>query len=255
MLILLSPSKTMKFDVPIKFLREPNFINSALLIHTKLRKISAPKLEKLMNISSKIAIATEEDIKNFYSDDCKVSPALFAYHGDVYVNLNASNFDDGDLEWADNHLCILSALYGVLKPMDPIKPYRLEMKTKLSVGHYKDLVSFWQKHIPSYLTELLSTHDNGYIINLTSQEYSKVLNFPKSFRKMIDVTFYEENKVGQLKIVSVFAKKARGSYAHWLIKNRINSLSDLSQFKEDGYTYRPELSSPQELVFTRAQTI
>lgn len=232
-------------------LRTPIFMNDAIHIHSILQKLRVPDLQLLMAISQNIANNTAEIIHTFHTAQSKSSAAIYAYRGDVYQGLHAQSLDTNDLSWADAHVCILSALYGVLHPLDSIHPYRLEMKTKLPVGQYKDLVAYWQQKISNYLLEKVGQDENDFIVNLTSQEYNKAIKLPKSFQNIFDIQFYEEDEKGERKIVSAFAKKARGLYARWMIKNRIESTIQLAEFNAEGYIYRPELSSGNALTFTR----
>lgn len=170
------------------------------------------------------------------------NPAVFAYTGDTYQGLNVKTFSEEDLEYAQHHLSIISGLYGVLRPLDLIQPYRLEMSTKRFMDI--NLYAFWSGAI----TEYFNQHADGCVINLASQEYSTVINRSILKKKLIDVIFYQRRN-GGLKTIGLLAKKARGCMAAFIIKHRITSLNELIRFSEDGYIFQPDQSTPNILTF------
>ncbi|MCB9309348.1 MAG: peroxide stress protein YaaA [Lewinellaceae bacterium] len=252
MLILLSPSKTMLFDKElIENTSTPEFNEKAIVINKTLQKYSTRQLEKMMDISPKLASQTHEHIHQFSDPDHEESNSIYAYRGDVYSGLDALSFNHEDILYAQNHIRILSAYYGILKPLDRISPYRLEMKTKLKIGKTKDLYTYWKPLITKSIQESLRVNSYGYIINLASQEYAKVVDFAKTNAQMIDVQFYEEVAQDKLKMVSVFSKRPRGLFAKWMIINKISDIADFVNFSEDGYAFSPAHSNSSQWIFIR----
>lgn len=243
MIILLSPSKGMDFSLQktVPQPTTPNFLKDADLILSELKKFSVEELSKNLKCSEKIAVQCHD----FYNHSQPKQAAIYSYSGDVYSTLNAANFDEDDLEFAQQNLVILSAFYGVVKPYDTIQPYRLDFMGKFSIES-KSLYSFWQDKVESYFEEM----NEGIMINLASTEYSKLIRKYQKKCQFITPNFYDW-KNGKFKIVSSFAKKARGSMANWIIKNKISDYKELIKFNGMGYQYNEELSKPFSPIFTR----
>lgn len=243
MKILLSPSKTLDFDTDAKFLNstQPQFLPDSEELVKVMKGYSADDIKNLMKVSDKIAQLNFDRYQNFktpFSND-NAKPCIFAFRGDVYDGLRAEEFEREDIEFAQEHLRILSGLYGLLKPMDLMQAYRLEMGTKLKNPRGKDLYAFWGDKITEEIGDDL-------VINLASNEYFKAVK-PKN---LINVEF-KENKDGQLKIIGLFAKKARGMMARYIIQNKITNPEDIKSFDHSGYEFREELSDGTNFVFAR----
>ncbi len=253
MLILLSPSKTMDFSKPavIDF-TIPDFLdNSSLLIKT-LRKLSKEDISSLMSLSANLTELNAERYKKFstpFTQD-NARPAAYAFQGDVYDGLQFDKLANDDVKYSQEHLRMLSGLYGVLRPLDLIQPYRLEMSTKLANKRGKDLYSFWGDAITEKLNSELSAHDNKTVFNLASNEYFKAVK-PKKLNGEIITPVFKEYKNGEYKIVMLFAKRARGAMANFIIRNKIENAADLKDFSEGDYKYNAKMSGGGEMVFVR----
>ena len=204
-----------------------------------------------MGISSKLAQLNHQRNQEFEAIHTKENsrPAMYLFAGDVYLGLDAYSFPVENLDRAQNSLRILSGLYGILRPLDLIQPYRLEMGTKLPIQRNKDLYGLWQKKLTTSLNEELQ--ENELLVNLASQEYSKAVDFSKINSEVISPIF-KDFKNGELKIISFFAKKARGSMARFLLENKIETLEGLKNFNVDGYAFSEnETQNEIEPVFVR----
>ena len=252
MIILLSPSKTLDFDHNIMGETEPSFIEDTITLNKSLKKYSKKKLASLMNISDKLAELNyrrnQEFQENFTEENSRA--AMFAFKGDVYLGLQAHEFKKKDVTYANKHLRILSGLYGLLRPMDKMQPYRLEMGTSLKVGRKKNLYEFWGDKIADQLKDSLADHKNKSIINLASNEYFKAVKLDDLKDQIIEVGF-KEYRDGKLKFVSFNAKKARGLMSQYIIKNRISKLEGIKAFNFEDYAFDESLSSENHLMFTR----
>jgi cytoplasmic iron level regulating protein YaaA (DUF328/UPF0246 family) len=253
MLILLSPSKTMESGKSSQyhFSTEAIFKHKAMELASQIRKYDVNELALLLNVSQKIAHQTYERYRFFgtETENTKFGHALLSYTGDVYSALEAWNFTHDDFTYAQEHLRILSGLYGYLLPSDLIQPYRLEMATSLPIGNATGLYTFWKQNINVALRQDVDKQKTD-IINLASNEYFKIIDVKSIECKIITPTFLDEVN-GKLKIVSIYAKKARGRMTAFIIKNRIENIEYLNAFKEDGYHYNARLSSPLKPTFTR----
>ncbi len=254
MITILAPSKTMDFTgdhVPVEASR-PSFEEEAKEIVNALRSYDRPALSDLMDISAQLADLTYERILNFTEGSGNTSgrPAIFAYTGDVFANMDIARYNATHLEFAQNHLRILSGLYGILRPLDEIRPYRLEMQTKLAVGKARDLYKFWGEKLSTALLEELKEESSPYIVNLASKEYLRALPGKEIQKQMLDIDF-KEFRDGQYKTIAIYAKKARGMMADFIIKNKIDRPEDLKAFDREQYHYNEPLSEDQKLVFTR----
>lgn len=249
MILLLSPSKNMKDCNYENKTSQPVFIDEAQSIVNELNKMDTSEIQKFMDISDKLANLNSKRFQKWSLPFNKTnsSPAIFSFSGDVYEGLNANSFEDDDIKFAQSNLFILSGLYGILKPLDLIQPYRLEMGRKLKCGSHKTLYSFWNDKISSYLSNV----KDKVIINLASNEYFNVIDREKISKKIISPIFKDE-KNGKFKIISFYAKKARGLMANYIIKNKIIDPSEIIKFNINGYTYNKNLSTDFYPVFTRS---
>lgn len=254
MIILLSPAKTLDFScsIPETDVTFPIFEHKADQLAAALKKLSADKISMLLDISPKLAQLNYERYQQWNSEISLNSrrPAVLAYKGDVYEGLQAETMTIDDLEYAQKHLRILSGLYGVLRPLDLIQPYRLEMGTAFGHGKAKDLYAYWKTSVYQALKDDVKSLANPFIVNLASQEYSRSVDFKKLNINVITPEF-KDAKDGSYKMISFFAKRARGLMAAWLIRNRIEDAAALSSFTSEGYVYNPRLSSAGKPVFTR----
>jgi len=254
MLILVSPAKTLDFETPALTAEntQPDFLPHSQELIDQLKKMSAPKVGKLMNISDKLAKLNAERFKTWQlpltpenSKQC-----LFAFQGDVYIGLDASTMKKADVNFAQKHLRILSGLYGVLRPLDLILPYRLEMGTKLANKRGQNLYHFWGDNITNAINDELKNRRKPLIVNLASNEYFKVVNPHKLNADLVSPVF-KDKKNGEYKLISFFAKKARGMMSRYIIDNRIKSADGLKDFDIAGYKYNKKFSTESEPVFTR----
>ena len=250
MITLISPAKTLNSNAKdLANSTEPEFKKEINELVGIMKKKSKSSIQKLMGISDDLAILNKERYQNF-EDDFSVEnskPALFTFNGDVYRKMNVENYSNDQLEFAQEHLRILSGLYGLLKPLDLIQPYRLEMGIKLKNKKAKDLYGYWQNKITSAID---TAANDGLVINLASKEYFKVVNLKKLKAKVIHIAF-KEYREGTYKIIGIFAKQARGIMANYILKNKIDDPERLKLFNEDSYEYDEKLSTPEEWVFIR----
>lgn len=256
MLLVLSPAKSLDFEsaVPSLGVTQPDFLDASEKLIKILRKKSPEELSKLMHISSKLGELNFERNLNWHTPFTQENarPAIFTFSGDVYVGLDAHSLNKRDLKFAQDHVRILSGLYGLLRPLDLMQAYRLEMGTPLKEGKTSTLYEFWGDSITNQLNELLSAHKNPVLINLASIEYFRAVNKNLLNAPVINPVF-KDYKNDQYKIISFFAKKARGLMAAWIIKNRITSADDLKRFDLSGYQYSADDSGATSPVFLRKQ--
>jgi len=254
MLILLSPAKQLDFE-PARISLAPT--RPALLERTRelariTARLGAGDLKSLMGLSDDLASLNRERFRVFDPDAPDGKPAALAFAGEVYRGLDAASLSDADLEWAQDRLRILSGLYGVLRPLDAIHPYRLEMGTRLKNPEGATLYDFWGKDIAEALKADLAGRKNPVIVNLASQEYAKAARLKDAGLRVITADFKEE-KEGRLRALMVYAKKARGLMARWIIENRIEDPDRLKDFNVNGYRHDREGSDVDRLLFTRPQ--
>jgi uncharacterized protein len=254
MLFLLSPAKTLDYDTCVGHLpaTEPLFTKESTQLIEVLRKKTPRQVARLMDLSESLS---ELNVQRYQSWSPQFTPlnsrqAVLAFNGDVYDGLSAKTLTPVDLQWAQEHLCILSGLHGVLRPLDRMQPYRLEMGTGLVVGRTKNLYQFWGSRVAEYLNERLAADKTPVVVNLASQEYSKVVDTDVLRARMVECVF-EEWKGGAYKIISFFAKKARGLMARWAITHRASRPRELEGFNLDGYAFDAAVSRPDRLVFRR----
>lgn len=252
MLVIISPAKTQDFSAQewTKEFSEPYFLKESVKLVKELKKQSPQQIASLMSVSEKIADLNYTRFKNFKtpftSENAK--QALLAFKGDVYTDIDIAHYTQEDFEFAQNHLRILSGLYGLLKPLDLIQPYRLEMKIKLGNPRGKNLYEFWGDRITKKLNELATTAPT--LINLASAEYFKAIN-PQLFKGNIITPVFKDNKDGDYKIIAFYAKRARGMMTNFIIKHKITQPEQLKTFQDAGYEYSEPLSSSHEWVFIR----
>lgn len=253
MLVVVSPAKKLDIegDKPNTFTL-PKFTKEAKKLIGHLKKMSPKKLEKLMSISSSLAELNNERYQNWKEehdvDDSK--QAVLSFTGEVYSGINAKGYSTIELNEAQRRLRILSGLYGVLKPLDLMHAYRLEMGTKLKIGVKKNLYEFWGDKIVDELNAAMSDLKTTTLVNLASNEYFKAVNTKKLNAEIITPVFKDFSN-GKYKVVMVYAKKARGMMASYIIKNKIENANDLIGFDVDGYCYNAEASTKNEVVFYR----
>lgn len=254
MLIVISPAKTLDFETPTvtNLNSDIEFLSESKQLIRELRKLKVDDIKDLMSISPKLAQLNFDRIHEwnppFTAENAK--QALLAFKGDVYTGIDAATFTDKDFERAQTDLRILSGLYGVLKPMDLIQAYRLEMGKKLENKKGKDLYTFWGDKITKSINASLKEDGHKEIINLASNEYFKSIN-KKKLKAEIITPVFKDLKNGQYKMISFFAKKARGLMTRFIIQNEITNAEDLKAFDSEGYIFNPGLSKEKELVFTR----
>lgn len=252
MKLVISPAKSLDFEskLPTTKATESLFLEQSKKLNTVLKKQTPQDLSKLMSISDKLAQLNYQRNQDwtlpFTKDNAR--PAIYSFNGDVYKGLDAYNIPDDKLELTQNTVRILSGLYGVLKPLDLIQPYRLEMGTKLPVGSNKNLYEFWEKDIVKALNEALE--EDELFLNLASNEYFKAVD-TKVLKVPVVTANFKEFKNGKLKIISFYAKEARGLMAKYVIDTNAKTIDDLKQFNYNNYQFDGNLSTEKDLVFTR----
>jgi hypothetical protein len=254
MLALLSPSKTLDFDAPALDVptTKPVLLSEGAQLAEILKQKSAGDIKKLMAVSDKLA---ELNYKRFQEFNPKFTEknakaAISVFKGDVYDGMAAEDFSKKELEFAQSHIRILSGLYGVLRPLDLMQAYRLEMGTKLSNSRGKDLYAFWGERVTQEINKSLENQKDKSIINLASQEYFKAVQ-PKQLSGELLTIHFKEEKGGQLKVVAFFAKRARGMMARFITKESVQHTEKLKEFKEGGYAYNAAASDEKNWVFSR----
>lgn len=256
MLITLSPSKGQDFiEVPLsKKHSKPADLKDSKLLIKELKKIKSKQLQTLMAVSENIAKLNVDRYKSFTTPFTtkNAKQAIFAFKGDVYGGLELNKFTEDDYSYAQNHLRILSGLYGCLRPMDLIQPYRLEMKTKLKNNRGENLYQFWDDRITESLNKELQKQEEPVLVNLASNEYVKSVKPELLEGRLLNINF-KETKDGKTRIVAIFAKRARGMMADYIIRNRIEKSEDIKKFKMGGYKFNNALSDEKQWTFERPQ--
>ena len=254
MIILMNSSKTLNFEQPATISKHtvPEFLEDCEFLVSELRKLSVSGLAKLMGISEKLATLNVRRYKNWRTSPGRADAkqALLAFKGDIYAAMDVDRYKMKTFDFAQKHLRILSGLYGILRPLDLIQPYRLEMATKLATDREKDMYGFWGTRINASLNELLKREKSGVLFNLASVEYFKSA-IPKLLRAEVITPVFKEYKDLSYRVVAIYAKKARGLMCDYIIQNRITRVEDLQSFNSDGYRFAPALSSQKDWVFTR----
>jgi cytoplasmic iron level regulating protein YaaA (DUF328/UPF0246 family) len=253
MLIVISPAKTLKTDIaPIENSTFPEFLEQSAILAKKLKKFTVEELSLLLKVSPKIAHLNYERYNQWripYKKE-EGSNALLTFRGEVYNGIDADSYSIEELDYAQRHLRILSGLYGILRPLDVILPYRLEMSTKLKTKDFKNLYDFWDNIITESLSNVLIKTGNDILINLASEEYFKSINKKKLNARVITPVFKDE-KNGTFKVISIYAKKARGKMTSYILKNKLSDPEKLKLFDDEGYYFNENLSVKDTLVFTR----
>ncbi len=258
MLITLSPSKGQDFEVelPTSMHTQPRQLDDSQLLINELKKQDVADIRQMMAVSENIAILNVERFHTFtrpFNQD-NAKPALFAFKGDVYSGIEKDQYSEEDLQYAQDHLRILSGLYGALRPMDLIQPYRLEMKTKLDNPRGTNLYQFWDERITDSLNNDLEEQQEATLINLASNEYFKAVKPKKLQGRLLNIAF-KETKGDKTRIIAIFAKRARGMMTDFILRNRIENSEDLKEFNQAGYEYSPSASTDNQWVFTRLQPV
>ena len=257
MLFLLSPAKSLDYESPLPFdpplaHSMPQFGAQSKALIEVLRQATPAQIASLMDLSDKLATLNVARYQAWSSRATRKNArqAVLAFDGDVYGGLDARSLDADALDWAQQHLCILSGLYGVLRPLDLMQPYRLEMGTRLANPEGKDLYAFWGSHLAHYLNRQLRSDRSPVVVNLASQEYFKAVD-RKALKAPVVECVFEEGKGGAFKVVSFFAKRARGLMARFAIAQRLVQPEQLQAFDAEGYAYCAAVSTPNRLVFRR----
>ncbi|MEZ2901730.1 peroxide stress protein YaaA [Acinetobacter terrestris] len=254
MLALISPAKTLDYEsaLPTDAHTLPRLLEHSQELIDVSRKLSATDLSNLMSVSEKIAKLNVARFNDWQSEFnfSNARQALFAFKGDVYTGLNAYDLNDQHIEFAQNHLRMLSGLYGLLRPLDLMMPYRLEMGTKLNNPRGHNLYQFWGDRITGLINKDLENANSELLVNIASDEYYKSVIEPKVKAEIIKPVFLDQ-KNGKYKVISFYAKKARGLMARYIIENQLNRAEDLKSFNTDGYYFDAESSLKGELVFKR----
>ena len=258
MIIILSPAKTLDYDssIPYKFeSKAPFFMQEAEILVEVLRRKSLSDIASLMSLSDKLAALNVERFQGWshlQGDHALLRACIYAYKGDVYEGLRIEDFSEEDLYFADKKIRILSGLYGLLRPLDQIYPYRLEMSTALATNKGQHLYDFWGEKIVEKLNADFAQSESKetVLLNLASNEYFSAINYPSLKAQVIQPVF-KDYKNGQYKVISFFAKKARGLMATYIVKNRIQNVDEVKEFNSAGYCFNHALSDQAQWVFTR----
>ncbi len=254
MLILLNSSKTLDFDTPASIAKHsiPEFCEDSSLLVDALRKLSLADFAALMGVSQKLAILNVDRYKNWRvsASAPEAKQAILAFKGDIYAPMDVENYSLKEFNFAQKHLRILSGLYGILRPLDLIQPYRLEMATKLQTGRGKGLYAFWGGRINNALKSALKQDKSGILINLASLEYFKAVKANQLDARIVTPIF-KEYRDSAYRVVAIYAKKARGMMCDYIIRNHMTRIQELKSFDLDGYRFNEKLSTGDEWVFTR----
>lgn len=254
MLVVVSPAKNLDYEspIPIKKHTKAAFLDQSQVLIDELKPLAPHDVSKLMGISDKLGVLNYDRFQAwsqpFSSKNAR--QAVFAFNGDVYAGLDAYGFDNDDMSFAQGHLRILSGLYGLLKPLDLMQPYRLEMGTKFKNSGGDNLYAFWGSKITDALNKQLKKTSSQTLLNLASNEYFKAVQ-PKLLHADVITPVFKDKKNGDYKIISFFAKKARGRMSAYIIKNKLTDVAQIKGFDWDGYRFSEALSNDKSWVFTR----
>jgi uncharacterized protein len=258
MLFLISPAKTLDYDTPVpatvaRHASEPLFTTEAESLIGTLRRQSPAQVAALMDLSAPLAALNVERYAAWQpvATPSNSKPAVLAFDGDVYDGLQAKTLNTADLRWAQDHVLILSGLYGALRPLDRLQPYRLEMGTALKTTRGKDLYAYWGDRVAELINQRLQGQRAPVVVNLASQEYARAALRPALQARVVEVVFEETNPDGSHQVISFFAKKARGRMLRFAVLQRARSLATLQAFAEDGYRLDTGASGAERLVFRR----
>jgi hypothetical protein len=255
MLALISPAKKLDFesDWSVDGATQPCLLDEAEELVDVLKGLSQADLQRLMKLSDKLGDLNHKRYQRFSTpfNQTNARPAVTAFRGDTYVGLDADSLSKDDLGYAQDHLCILSGLYGILRPLDLMQAYRLEMGTKLTNPRGEDLYDFWGDLLTKTCNDAVKSHKDKTIISLASNEYIKSVK-----KDGLDGAFvtchFKELKDGKPKVIGLFAKRARGMMARYMVQNRIDTVDGLKGFEEDGYVFQDSLSDAENYVFLRS---
>lgn len=256
MLAVVSPAKNLDYesDLPELNVTQPRLLDNAEELVEVCRQLSPQQLGSLMKISDKLAglnAARFQEWQRPFNED-NARPAMFAFNGDVYTGLDAASLNSEAIDTAQKQLRILSGLYGVLRPLDLMQPYRLEMGSKLDNPKGKNLYEYWGDTITQTLNDDLAELGSSTLVNLASNEYFSAVK-PKALNADIITPVFKDEKNGQYKVISFYAKKARGLMARFILNQKPKSVSDLKEFDANGYSFNEAMSSDKQLVFCRAE--
>ncbi len=252
MLVVISPAKRLDWAERDVEVTAPDFQDNAIRLSKTARNLTLGDLKKLMDLSDDLARLNRDRYRAF-ADAPELEatrPAALAFAGDTYQGLEAASLDADEMAWAQDHLRILSGLYGVLRPLDAIQPYRLEMGSKLKTRRGKNLYEYWRDQLSKALNAQANKVGSDVLINCASQEYFGAVDL-KALKLRVITPVFMEDKAGSPKIVSFFAKKARGAMARYIVQNRLTDPHALLEFDSGGYAYRPDLSEADKPVFVR----
>ncbi len=256
MLIVISPSKGQDFETPAPVVdfSIPERLDESLILNEEARKLDVEEVRELMTVSENIAKLNVDRFKDFTTPFTleNAKQALFAFKGDVYTGISAVQFSEEDIAYAQDHLRMLSGLYGALRPLDLIQPYRLEMKTKLKNPRGENLYQFWDDRITQSINASLSTQHEKTLINLASNEYFKSIKPQLLAGRLLNINF-KESKDGKTRVIAIFAKRARGMMTDYIIRNRIEDSEDIKKFNMAGYEFSELLSNDKQWTFVRPQ--
>ncbi len=256
MLVLVSPAKKLDFESGTSSAThtQPDFLKQTTKLVNAAKKLSRAKLAQTMRLSDSLAELNYRRFKDFKTpfDLSNAKQAALVFNGDTYVGLEASSLSDDDMAYAQDHLRILSGLYGMLRPLDLIQPYRLEMGARFQPGKKANLYDFWDGTISAAINDALADQNDKTVVNCASNEYFKAVK-PKLLGGNIITPVFKEIKDGQARTLGMFAKRARGMMARHIIKNRIDQPEGIKDFTSGDYEYRPNLSTATQWIFTRDQ--
>ncbi len=257
MLTIISPAKTLDYQTPLTTTNHttPELLDQSRILVERARRLSALDIAELMNVSMKIAQLNHERFGQWRTPFTLENSrqALFAFKGEVYSGLDAATLNEQQLEFAQSNMRVLSGLYGVLRPLDLMQPYRLEMGRKIDTDYGKNLYEFWGAKITEALNKQMRAINTRYLVNLASNEYFKAVHADLLDGEIITPEF-KDWKGGQYKVIGVYAKKARGKLCRFIIQNKLAEPESLKLFSVDGYQFNPEQSSDNRIVFTRNHT-
>lgn len=252
MLVVISPAKRLDWSERDIDATQPAFQDDAMRLARTMRNLSLGDLAKLMDLSPDLARLNRDRFRTFTDapGDTDTRPAALAFAGDTYQGLEAGSLDGDEMDWAQDHLRILSGLYGVLRPCDAIQPYRLEMGSRLKTRRGGTLYAYWRDQLSKALNAQAEAVGTDVLVNCASQEYFGAVA-PKALKLRVITPVFMEDKAGTPKIVSFFAKKARGAMARFIVQNRLTDPAALSDFDSGGYAWQAEMSTPERPVFLR----
>jgi uncharacterized protein len=253
MLMIIAPSKTQDFnDSFCAKTTQPLLLQDSELLIEELQKLSVSELGKLMKMSERLALQTYQRINAFETPFTveNARSAIAVFQGDVYSKITVNEYSNEELSYLQDHLCILSGLYGILRPLDLMQVYRLEMGCRLANNRGRNLYEFWGEKITTELNCILASHQKNILVNLASSEYSRVIKKKSLHGSVLQIDF-KERKGDIYRTVAIHAKRARGMMVDYAVKNRAQTVTELKDFQEAGYTFRPELSKGDHYCFTR----